>query len=115
MDLGGLGRTHHSSQDGVQTIEVQESGPESRILVQDRFRFKIGDDTIPVMEKPVKSLGRWYRAYLSDKASMKEMLSQAEEWLKALERSGLTGKYKVWCYQHGILPRLLWPLLVRFS
>lgn len=40
------------------------------------------------------------------------MLNQAEEWLKALERSGLPGKYKAWGYQHGILPRLLWPLLV---
>lgn len=28
------------------------------------------------------------------------------------ERSGLPGKYKAWGYQHGILPRLLWPLLV---
>lgn len=65
-----------------------------------------------VTEKPVKSLGRWYRADLSDKASVKEMLNQAEKWLKALERSGLPGKYKVWGYQHGILPRLLWPLLV---
>ena len=37
---------------------------------------------------------------------------QADEWLKALERSGLPGKYKAWGYQHGILPRLLWPLLV---
>lgn len=75
--------------------------------------FKTGDDTIPtVTEKPVKSLGRWYRANLSDKASANEMHSQAEEWLQALERSGLPGKYKVWSYQHGIFPRLLWPLLV---
>lgn len=29
-----------------------------------------------------------------------------------MERSGLRGKYKIWGYQHGILPRLLWPLLV---
>ncbi|KAJ7995782.1 hypothetical protein DPEC_G00248160 [Dallia pectoralis] len=40
------------------------------------------------------------------------MLNQAEEWLNTLERSGLPGKYKVCGYQHGILPRLLWPLLV---
>ena len=33
--------------------------------------------------------------------------------MKLLDKSGLPGKYKAaWIYQHGILPRLLWPLLV---
>lgn len=32
--------------------------------------------------------------------------------MKALHKSGLPGKYKAWGYQHGVLPRLLWPLLV---
>ncbi|KAJ7998422.1 hypothetical protein DPEC_G00204770 [Dallia pectoralis] len=60
--------------------------------VQDRFRFKIGEDSLPtVTEKPVKSLGKCYRADLTDKASVKEMLNQAEEWLNTLERSGLPG------------------------
>ncbi len=98
-------------------MEFRPSKSRSLVLkqgrVQNHFRFKIGEDTIPtVTEKPVKSLGRWYRADLSDKASVKEMFNQAEKWMKALERSGLPGKYKVWGYQHGILPRLLWPLLV---
>ena len=30
----------------------------------------------------------------------------------AVDKSGLPGKFKAWIYQHGILPRLLWPLLV---
>lgn len=98
-------------------MEFKPSKSRSLVLkrggVQDRFRFKIGKDTIPtVTEKPVKSLGKWYRADLNDKDSVNEMLNQAEEWLKALERRGLPGKYKTWGYQHGILPRLLWPLLV---
>ena len=42
---------------------------------------------------------------------MKEMLIQAKTWLTSLEKSGLPGKY-AWGYQHGVLPRLLWPLLV---
>lgn len=29
-----------------------------------------------------------------------------------MDRSGLPGKFKAWIYQHGILPRILWPLLV---
>ncbi|KAK0137644.1 hypothetical protein N1851_026134 [Merluccius polli] len=65
-----------------------------------------------VQEKPVKSLGKWYRANLNEKASVKEMLIQAETWMTSLEKSGLPGKYKAWGYQHGVFPRLLWPLLV---
>lgn len=93
-------------------LEFKPSKSRSLVLkwgrVQDRFSFKIGGDTIPtVTEKPVKSLGRLYRADLNDKASVKEMLNQAEEWLKALKRSGLPSKYKLWGYQHSILPKLL--------
>jgi len=29
-----------------------------------------------------------------------------------VDKSGLPGKFKAWIYQHGILPRILWPLLV---
>lgn len=39
-----------------------------RGCVQDCFRFKMGKDIIPtVQEKPLKSLGKWYRADLNDK------------------------------------------------
>lgn len=40
------------------------------------------------------------------------MLIQVETWMKSLEKSGLPGKYKAWGYQHGVLPRPLWPLLM---
>lgn len=81
--------------------------------IQDRFRFKIKDTIIPtVLERPVKSLGKWYRADLNDKQSVREMIIQVDTWMTSLEKSGLPGKYKAWGYQHGVLPRLLWPLLV---
>ena len=32
--------------------------------------------------------------------------------METVDKSGLPGKFKAWCYQHGVLPRLLWPLLV---
>ncbi|KAG1953648.1 hypothetical protein F2P79_009189 [Pimephales promelas] len=59
-------------------MEFKPSKSRSLVLkrgrVQDRFRFKIGEDTIPtVSEKPIKSLGRWYRADLTDKASWNEL------------------------------------------
>lgn len=37
---------------------------------------------------------------------------ELKAWLTAVDRSGLPGKFKVWIYQHCILPRLLWPLLI---
>jgi hypothetical protein len=81
--------------------------------VIDHIRFKIGGDYIPtVTQKPVKSLGKWFDDTLKDARGIKSMEKQANEWMVTVDRSGLPGKYKAWCYQHGILPRLLWPLLV---
>jgi len=32
--------------------------------------------------------------------------------LQAIECSGLPGKHKVWCYQFGLVPRVLWQLAI---
>ena len=40
------------------------------------------------------------------------MVSQTGKWMEIIDKSGLPGKYKAWCYQHGILPRITWPLLM---
>ncbi|KAK0136624.1 hypothetical protein N1851_027197 [Merluccius polli] len=32
--------------------------------------------------------------------------------MTSLEKSSLPGKYKTWGYQHGVLPKLLWLLLI---
>lgn len=34
---------------------------------------------------------------------------ELKAWFSAVDKSG---KFKVWIYQHGILPKLLWPLLI---
>ena len=76
-------------------------------------RFKIGNEIIPtVSEKPVKCLGKFFNDSLSDKQNVRETCKQLDDWMKTVDKSGLPGKYKAWIYQHGILPRLLWPLLV---
>ena len=49
---------------------------------------------------------------LKDTESITQMVIQGEEWMRKIDRSGLPGKYKAWCYQHGVLPRLLWPLMI---
>ena len=56
--------------------------------VEGKFRFNNTGTAIPtITEEPVRNLGK-------------------VDWL------GLPGKFKAWVYQHGILPRILWLLLV---
>lgn len=79
-------------------IEFKPAKSTSLVLkkgrVQDQFWFKIGENIIPtVQEQPVECLGKWHRADLKDRQSMKEMLIQAETWVMALENSGQQGKY----------------------
>ena len=63
-------------------------------------------------EKPIKCLGKWFDITGSDKSSIKDIVEQAETWLMQVDKSGLPGTYKAWCYQHGILPRLTWPMYI---
>ena len=75
--------------------------------------FTISGVQIPtVEEKPIKCLGKWYNITGSDKENVEQMVSQAEKWLQEVDESGLPGTYKAWSYQHGILPRLTWPLFI---
>ena len=42
--------------------------------VNDRFKFKIAGEVIPtISEKPIKCLGKWYRAALNDRQSIAEL------------------------------------------
>ena len=81
--------------------------------VTDKFRFFLGGVRIPsVSEKPVKSLGKVFDCTLKDSAALQATGKELGCWLTAVDKSGLPGKFKAWMYQHGILPRLLWPLLM---
>ena len=78
-----------------------------------KVKFRIGGDLIPtIKEKPVKSLGRLYEVPLTDRHRGTELQKIAVKGLKSIHKTYLPGKMKVWCYQHGLLPRLLWPLQV---
>ena len=75
--------------------------------------FYVTGERIPtVSENPVKCLGKQFDATLGDKENMKNVEQQLAEWLTRIDQSGLPGNYKAWMYQHGVLPRILWPLLV---
>ena len=65
-----------------------------------------------IKEQPVKSLGRLYAVPLTDRHRGVEIETIATKGLTAIDKSELPGKLKAWCFQHGLLPRLLWPLQV---
>ncbi|XP_053183947.1 LOW QUALITY PROTEIN: uncharacterized protein LOC128367182 [Scomber japonicus] len=81
--------------------------------VVDKFRFFVDGAVIPsITEKPVTSLGKVFDCSLRDTASVQTTIKRLETWLSTVDKSGLPGRFKAWLYQHGILPRILWPLLV---
>ena len=76
--------------------------------VEEKIRFAIEGKPIPtITEKPVKSLGKVFDCTLKDTTSIQSTCRELESWLKAIERSGLPGKFKAWIYHHGVLPRIL--------
>ena len=75
------------------------------------IHFKIGGDKIPtVREKLVKSLRHFYSIPLTDHQRGTEVQKVALKGLKSIDKTCLPGKMKARCYQHGLLPHLLWPL-----
>ena len=91
----------------------------SRILslrkgkVDETVTFTVANQAIPtVTEEPVKSLGRWYDDSLKDTKRGKETKQMAEESMQVIDHCSLPGKYKVWCLQFMLIPKLLWPLLI---
>ncbi len=76
-------------------------------------RFHVGVTPVPtVSEMPVKSLGRWYDAKLKDTEQFEHLKNYTSMYMERIKKTLLPGKLKLWCFQFGILPRLLWPLTV---
>ncbi len=91
----------------VQVFGSKEEEGDRQILLQAGIIYQIP----PVTERPVKSLGKVFNCRLNDKDSIKATADDLEGWLRIVDKSGLPGRFKAWVYQHGILPRILWPLL----
>ena len=75
--------------------------------------FSIEGAVMPnVSEEPVKSLGRWYSGALTDRGRGMQCQQQVMDGLEAIEKSQLAGKFKAWCVQFGLIPRVLWALTI---
>ena len=81
--------------------------------VSNRFVLKVQGEEIPsLVDSPVKCLGKWFDSTLKDTGNIERVKSQLREGLSLIDKSGLPGKFKCWLYQHGLLPRLLWPVML---
>ena len=81
--------------------------------VMEKVRFTVAGEIIPTLtEKPIKNLGKTFNSSLKDTAVKQKTIKDFEEWLTKFNKSGLPGRFKAWLFQHAVLPRILWPLLV---
>jgi hypothetical protein len=75
--------------------------------------FEVAGQKIPtVREEPVKSLGRIYNAALKDMAAHRQTVEMSKAGLDSINKCRLLGKFKAWCVQFMLIPKLLWPLLI---
>ncbi|XP_060608354.1 uncharacterized protein LOC132760383 [Ruditapes philippinarum] len=78
-----------------------------------QIQLTIQKEEIPsLVNNPVKCLGKWFDSTLKDTKSQGRLKQQVEEGLKRIDKSELPGKYKAWIFQHGLLARLIWPLII---
>ena len=79
------------------------------------FRLGEGNDVLmmpSVLDEPVKCLGRLYTSELSDSGRKKDIREMVDQGLQAIGDRKLQGTIKCWMYQFGLLPRLMWPLIM---
>ncbi len=97
-------------------MEIKPSKSRSISIVKGQIvneRFLINGEPIPtILEKPIKSLGRWYNIDLKDAEQVEQLKQDTISGLKQINSTALPGKLKVWCFQFGLLPRLMWPISI---
>ena len=81
--------------------------------VTQQFHLKVQGEVIPtIVGNPIKCLGKWYDDSLNDRKNVSRIKQQVEEGMRNIDKTGLPGQFKTWIYQHGLLPRLTWPLML---
>ena len=111
--------TLEALEEGLKWAKMKLKPMKSRSLVlkkgkvDEGVKFRIQGDSIPsIHEKPIKYLGKWFRASLNDKESVYSLKKTLTGWLRAVDKTGLPGKFRAWIYQNGVLPRVAWPLML---
>lgn len=70
--------------------------------------FCINNEPIlTILEKPIKRLGHWYTADLTDSEQVKQIRQDTISGLKKINNTALPGKLKLWWFQFGFLSCLM--------
>jgi hypothetical protein len=81
--------------------------------VTQKYQLSVQGESIPsIVDNPIKCLGKWYDDTLGDQNNIKKIQQQVEESMRNIDKTCLPGKFKTWIYQHGVLPRIAWPLML---
>ena len=112
MDPSITGMTYGMGKNAIQVKEVQKPRPKEKKYLDDKARFQTQGELIPIVtEQLINNLGKWSDSTIK-KGSSRRVRKQVDNWLTAVKGSELPGKFKTWCYQFRLLPRLQWPLLI---
>ena len=60
-----------------------------------------------------KFLGRWLSASLNDQEMKKQFTIDWFKWLTLVDKDAINGLMKLWVYQHYIIAKSSWPLLIQ--
>ena len=71
-----------------------------------------GEAITSILDKPIKYLGKWFNHKLTDRDQVEEARGLVDRYLERIDRSYLPGKFKVWCMQNVMMPRIMWPLSI---
>ena len=74
------------------------------------IHFSIAADQIPTVKKQL--VKRCYGDSLIDKHKGMEIFKQTEDGTKAIDKTKLREKFKVWCLQYALYPQLQYQLMM---
>ena len=57
-------------------------------------------------------MGKLYNKTLNEQEQAKEVLVDLKQGLRKMEKIMIPGRYKVWMFQHMLLPQIMWPLTI---
>lgn len=70
--------------------------------------FNIQGSKIPsIQDQRVRCLGKLYDSTLKDSGNVQDTRAQLNSWLKAIDKSQLLGRFKVWCFQYSTAMAIL--------
>ena len=83
------------------------------MLLIDGQRLTFIDDIVKGREGHFKCLGRWMSKDLNDEATKIKFEADFFGWLALVDKDPINGLMKLWVYQHYILAKSSWPLLIQ--